>query len=346
VNLEALIKMIILQILGGILLAIIVIAGVIYLYYRLKFGKYLNHDTNQEPLFIHLVEDVSPDWLDNKNIIKKIKELEDLGFCRGKAYSIYEIDDVLLHVFFKDNITSVLYFHNIAGYWVDMVVEEKNGKEYTFSNAPMGSGMEHRPECKKMFDSTASIRSLYERIVNITKNQDIKFLSINENNFREYFELAYKKDISWKNRNGGISYEEFLKTEKEAPFTSSKKKIEEAFITTKEAELHQWNDAAIDEYCRSEGLKEEDSYDLEYKLIIVPYVTNAAAFIRYLESKDFLNNHQSEKLEKIYSNETDIYEIFEKINTLFSPELRAEYVKEIKFPLNIKIYRLSEGMCG
>ena len=120
----------------------------------------------------------------------------------------------------------------------------------------------------------------------------------------------------------------------------------EAFIATKEAELHQWNDAAIDEYCRSEGIKEEESYDLAYKLIIVPYVTNTSAFLRYLESKGFLNNHQSEKLEKIYLNETDIYEIFEKVNNLFSPELRAEYVKEVEFPLNIKIYRLSESMFG
>ena len=338
--------MVVLQILGGILLAIIVIAAIIYLYYRLKFGKYLHHDANQEPLFIHLVEDVSPDWLENKNTIKTVKELEDLGFCTGKAYSIYEIDDVLLQVFFKDHITSVLYFHNIAGLWVDMVVEEEDGKEYTFSNAPMGSGMEHRPECKKIFDSSASIRDLYENTVKITKHKDIAFLSINENSFREYFELAYKKDIAWKSRNGGISYEEFLKTEKEAPFTSSKKKIEEAFIATKEAELHQWHDAAIDEYCRSEGINEEDSYDLEYKLIIVPYVTNTSAFLRYLESKGFLNDHQSKKLKKTYLNETDIYEIFEKINSLFSPELRAEYIKEVEFPLNIKIYRLSESMLG
>ncbi len=43
-----------------------------------------------------------------------------------------------------------------------MVIDEIGGNEYTFSNAPMGSGMEYRPECEKVFDATASIRRLYE----------------------------------------------------------------------------------------------------------------------------------------------------------------------------------------
>ncbi len=132
----------------------------------------------------------------------------------------------------------------------------------------------------------------------------------------------------------------------EAPFSSSKKNIEEAFITTKESELHQWSDAAIEDYLKSEGIKEENIYDIEYKYFIVPYVTCASAFLRYLESRDFLNEAQSEKLRKLYSKESDMYLLFEKINNLFSPELRAELVKEVDFPLSIKIYQLSKEMCS
>lgn len=336
--------MIVLQILGGIFLAILMIVGVIYLYFRFKYGKYLNHDVQQEPLYIHLVEDVSPDWLEKPNINTAVKELEDIGFEAGKAYSIYEMDGYYFQAFFKNPIVSVLYWHDITGCWVDMVIDEIDGNEYTFSNAPMGSGMEYRPECKKVFDTTASIRSLYDAANKLSEKNGAKHADINSSNFRDYFESSYKKDIAWKNRNGGISYEEFLRAENEAPFTSSKKNIEEAFIATKESELHQWNDAAIVDYLKSEGIKEEDFYDFEHTLIIVPYVTNALAFLRYLESKDFLNENQLEKLGKLYSKESDMYLLFEKINSLFSPELRAELAKEVDFPLNIKIYRLSKEM--
>ncbi len=78
----------------------------------------------------------------------------------------------------------------------------------------------------------------------------------------------------------------------------------------------------------------------------MPYVTCASAFLRYLESRDFLNEAQSEKLRKLYSKESDMYLLFEKINNLFSPELRAELVKEVDFPLSIKIYQLSKEMCS
>ena len=143
--------MIILQILGGIVVAVLLFFLVVYIYNRIKYGKYLDLDTNQEPLAIHLNEELSPEWLEYNQPQQAIQELGELGFATGKPYSIFEMSGYQLHSFFKDSIVAVVYWHDVIGCWVDMVAEEVNGKEFTFSNAPMGSGIDTRPECEKKF---------------------------------------------------------------------------------------------------------------------------------------------------------------------------------------------------
>lgn len=214
-----------LQILGGVVVSIVLIVILIYFYFQIKFGKYLHVDpnANQTPLHIHLNEDFSPDWLNRPDVKKVSGELKELEFTAGKSYFIYEMDGYLLQVFFKSPVVAVMYWHDVAGCWVDMVFDQIDGIEYTFSNAPMGGGMAERPECIKVFNVKARVSDLYNEINEIITTSDHDFVEVNEDNIRCYFEAAFKKDIAWKNRNGGISYEEFIVTEKEAPFRSKKK---------------------------------------------------------------------------------------------------------------------------
>ena len=79
-------------------------------------------------------------------------------------------------------------------------------------------------------------------------------------------------------------------------------------------------------------------------MLAVPFATNAVAFLRYLCQQGFITDAQQEKLLKVYSNETDITGLFDKLNSLLSPELRANFVKDIDYPLPIKLYKLSDAM--
>jgi len=336
-----------LQVVGGFVLAIVLILVSIYIFFKIKFGKYLNYDAdeNQTPLHIHLNEDVSPDWL-NKSAVKKVsKELDSLGFISGKSYFIYEMEGYFLKAYIKGTIVVVMYWHEITGCWVDMVVEEIDGMEYTVSNAPMGGQMSERPDCIKTFNSKATITDLNNDINFIVDKSSKHFVKINADNFREYFEDAFKKDISWKNRNGGISYEEFIATEKnEVPFRNSKKNIEEAFIVIKESELYQWHEAALEEYRVNNDITDDDFYSLVDQMLIVPFLTNATAFIRYLSSQCFIEEHQEKSLIKEYASETDIMMLFDKLNEFLSPELRAKHIADVAYPLPVRLYKMSEKM--
>jgi len=333
-----------LQIVGGFIIAVILLGVAVFIYFKIKFGKYLGADTDQPPLYIHLNEDIDPDWLNAPAVKKTAKELSELGFTPGKPYFIHEMDGYQLQAFYKAPVVAVMYWHDVAGCWVDMVIEEIDGIEYTASNAPMGGEMSERPECVKAFDAKAKVVDLSNNIEAIIKESNKSFVEVNSENFRSYFESAFKKDIAWKNRKGGISYEEFIATEKEVSFNNSKEVIEEAFIDTKESELHQWHDAALKEYRDKENIEEDDFYDIEHRMLIVPFKSNGKAFIRYLSNYCFVNERQEEPLAKVYGNETDMQKLFNKVNDLLSPDLRASFVMDIDYPLPIKLYKLSDKM--
>ena len=112
-----------LQVIGSLVLGIIVIMLGIYLYMRIKLGKYANVDSSKDmsPLTIHLNEEIMPDWISKKNAIAIEKELIDLGFIPDKSYTIVEMDGMQLRSYFNTPYTAVMYTHPIAGLWVDMV---------------------------------------------------------------------------------------------------------------------------------------------------------------------------------------------------------------------------------
>ncbi len=332
-----------LQIIGGIFVVIIGLIAAIFIFFKLKFGKYMNANTDQPPLHIHLNEDISPDWL-NKPAAKKVsEELTDAGFVAGKPYLIHEMEGYLLQAFFKKPAVAVMYWHDVAGCWVDVSVEEVDGKEYTASNAPMFAETP-RTECEKKVDKDASVADLCKDMDSIISSSEKDFVECNEENFREYFETAFKKDITWKNRNGGVSYAEFKSIENDAPFNVKESVSDEAFVEVKEAELYQWHDAALEEYKSIEGIKDDDFYDIAEKLIIVPFTTNATAFIRYLSNNYFVDEKQEESLIKVFAEESNIDILFNKMNDLLSPDLRASFVMDVEYPLPIRIYKLCDKM--
>ena len=142
--------MIILQIIGGIVVFLIIVAVCIYFFFKFKFGKYLDIDSsvNHSPLSIHINEEMFPQWLEDNKTIDLISEIENHGFQKSKSYSIPEMEDVQLLSFFKESYTAVLYKHEAVGLWIDLFAISEDGPEITVTDMPLGSGIDNRPEMK------------------------------------------------------------------------------------------------------------------------------------------------------------------------------------------------------
>ncbi len=336
--------MLFLQVIGGIVVGILVLIILFYLFIRIKFGKFLNADTNPEPLIIHLNKDINPEWVQDRQPAQIIENLKSLGFVEGDAYLIKEMDGVQLVSMHQGPICAVVYQHPVAGNWVDVVLNEIDGMEYTVSNAPLGAAIDAPEYCHKVMDPALTPQEIFQQIIDLKNQSQKDFVAINEGNFRAFFEDAYKKDMAWRIRKGGISFEEFLGTSDEASFKTSDKNIRGAFIQMKEDDLYHWQEAALEHYRKANDIDTDQFYEESYRLIMVPFTTAAEAFINYLEGQDFINEDQAEKYKQKHRDETDIYTLFETINGHLSPELRAEFITEQDFPLPLKIYKAKEEM--
>ena len=167
------------------------------------------------------------------------------------------------------------------------------------------------------------------------------FIKIGADNFRAYFENAYKKDMTYKSAKGGVTYDEFINTGSESGITLSSAKTQAAFVDHKYDELQQWHDAALSEYIESLNLEdhqENDFYDT-YQYFIVPFTTNPSSFVRYLDGQLFLDE-KSEDLENVFKDEKDIKQLFAKLNNSKSEILRAELVTTLDFPLKLDLYKI------
>ncbi len=331
-----------LQVIGSLVLGIVIILLGIYLYIRIKLGKYANVDTSKDmtPLRIHLNEEIKPDWIGKKHAQKIEKELIDLGFTPDKTYTVVEMDGIQLKAFFNTPYTAVLYTHPIAGLWVDIVGDTENGTEYTVSNAPMGGEMDTHPNAKKYWEKEFTVSELYTKLKEVVGSQSIK--ALDSSSFRDYFENAYKREMQWKNKNGGVSFDEFMRVVENDPKNYTDKEIMEAFHETKRKELLKWHDGAIEEYGNKESIPKNDCYEIFEYMFIVPSKSDPIGFIRYLADIYYLNDEQAKKLEEKYSDnmDIDIRTLFNEINKGFSTELRAVKKSDIDYPIDIEIYEI------
>jgi len=328
-----------LQILGSIVLVIILVIVGGYAYIRIRLGKYADMDMEKDmtPLFVHLNEDIAPKWVEKKDAIHIEQELISLGFTASKAYDVVGIEDMELKAFLYAPYIAVMYHHPVVGVWIDIVATLESAYDYTVSNAPMGGEMDSPPHTEKYFIKEASALELFDKIKLLVGTESCKDLSLVD--FREYFEEEYKKETRWKNKNGGISYEEFLRVVENDPKNYSDKEIALAFRESKRKELTRWHNGAMEEYKNQKDISQNDFYDMEYELFIVPSQTDSLAFIEYLASCYMIEDEDIEKFEKVYQEETNIPLLFETINEQLSPDLRAVKVASVDYPIDIDIYR-------
>ncbi len=320
-----------LQYVGGFIIAIIIILFIGYLYLKIKFGKLLGVDPDNVPMMVHLNEDlVTPQWLEKPKSIKLIKQLENLGFVRGKPYRILEMHGVSLFSLFNNGYTAVVYTHPVVGLWTDIVFETKDEYHYTATNAPMGGEINTSPKDIKISDPSASVEKLYSLISEQT--QDKQAILVNNDNFRVFFENAYKREMSWKASQGGITREEFSEIGKNAKIKITESNSEKAFIDTKLQELEDWNEYGIVEFYKDNG---EDEYN--GNVFIVPETSYPCAFIHYMEQQEMIEDEQVDELCQMLKDKS-ISKIFETINNSLSSELRANKIGKITYPVKADVY--------
>lgn len=330
-----------LQIVGGIVVGIIALIVLVYAYFRIRYGKYIDYlENDTEPLQIHLNEDFSPEWRDKGNAARHIAELKSCGFEMGKAYSVVEMDGVKVQSLFKPPFTATVWIHPMVDAWVDMSFVARDLElEIDVTTAPLGETINYRPEVKKIYRQDGRVAELLE--IARTEAGDIPGKLINDSNFREFAEDSYRKDMSWRCKQGGLSYEEFVATAEAGSKKYNESQIKEAFIETKVRELHRWHEAAMQRVQELDKSFMESVYEDGKEIFVVPRDGNVEAYIRYIGDFGIIGEEQAESLVEAFSGQTDLQMVVRRIFEGISADLRPKKLRDIDFPIVGELYEMS-----
>lgn len=264
-----------LALIGG--LAVLVI--VVWMFWR-KIKKALRGGL--PPSSIELQMDPNPDWLDKPEVRAQSDALEAAGFARGHAYTIEKMPDVKLLSFCHPatHAFACVYDHGVAGVWTDVCANVADGREFTVSNAPMGSELETRPETVKTYRKDAPAGELVAMLHQ--QLQGLAAVRVGLENFAAEFAAAYGRDMAWRNTRG-ISESEVRKiAENHFDGKLTEEQLQEAFIQAKSDEIGNWAAEGIESFCKTSSLSVAEWRRYENDTFIFSGRFHPAGFLHYL----------------------------------------------------------------
>lgn len=300
-------------------------------------------DIPQSPPYkIHLNEDLNPEWVESEETIEIVERLAQLGFEKGKGYTIKEMEGVQLMPFFhpKEGIVSVLYDHPLAGIWIDFHLEYEDNTTLTVSNAPSGGELDNPPYATKIFKKTDNIYELYNTLKEFIEDKPIRY--IDQSEFRENMEADYERNMQWRYQKGGVSTEEVKRLALEAGIEMDEADFQEGLKRIKTNELLSWHAECLKTFFRESGMDSSTRDNMEDYLFIVSDLMEPEYFFDYLiDYMDFSDSqyHQFMAMAKDAESSSGL---FQKINDSLSKELRAVHAGSVSTPINADIYRAPE----
>ena len=174
----------------------------------------------------------------------------------------------------------------------------------------------------------APVEELWQRL--LAECEGMSPSVINPENFRDFFEKAYQKDMAFIANKGGVTRAEFMRVYRNNPVDISDENLEAAFLETKLQEIEQWHEAVFSAH-------EVEDYEREETYFIVPETAYVRAFLQYLADYDVIPDAAVSPLGDKYLN-TPVPQIFAEINKGFSEKLRANHVTVVELPLKASVF--------
>jgi hypothetical protein len=205
-----------LQILGFLCLAFIVLILLLIVAWQVLKRKLRSALSNladdlgdmkytQVPPRLHLKRQERVEWLNPAPVDSLAASIRPLGFQEAGTFLTEEMDYLrlraLVHV--EDRTYAVVYEHDKAGVWMDFFSEYEDGRTVTYSTAPQGGEIAHRPTSIKVLDKEADPADLYQRFV--TERPEGVLIPVSVDAFPAVFQAGYARDIDWRNSRGGSS---------------------------------------------------------------------------------------------------------------------------------------------
>lgn len=203
-----------LQIIGFLFLLFLVLIVGAFLVIRWKLKQFvkglegLATDSFVTPSRIRLVPEANLVWKDPTGARALLDDFRTLGFAEAGTFLVPELSALRLHALSKldDAAYAVVYEHDQAGVWIDIVTRYQDGTSVTYSTARQGGELDQRPGHSCTRDPEASPSALFRRFLAERPRRPMETVGPDE--FVERFEQHYADSMDWRNARGGPTEEE------------------------------------------------------------------------------------------------------------------------------------------
>ncbi|RMH70251.1 MAG: hypothetical protein D6675_09980 [Gemmatimonadetes bacterium] len=327
----------ILKILGILFLVLVIVAGGIIWWLRRKwieFKRLMDASAIFFPTTIRLLRDHDPSWLYEDGISDLIDELEQIGFNRGNAYQVRELDDLYLCEFIHptEHVLAVLYTHEVSGSWLEMKVNYASGRQLLVANTPEDQQRDYPPYRQTYFLSGAGVAELWQGIQDHLEEEERREWS--HEAFPTVFEATYRQDATWRNQRGGISKAE-VRRRAYAQGIKNDDHIQQVFEKAKLEELLRWHEACINQLAAETTLPVAEWHRYGGRFLIVGEVINARSFIDYAsEYLEFSNEETARYWEQAETVSTPV--LFEMMRK--STPYKIDFIGALDTPIRVDVY--------
>ncbi len=334
----------ILAVLGGFFLFMVVLiaAAIFFLFRKLKTIRNQLEEslTAGPPLKIHLNEDLNQDWIGAPVPSRFLRDLEEIGFQRGKAYTVAETPELsLISLFNTDpSVCAVVYAHQNAGYWVDLIVQYEDDTLLSVSNLQKGGTFDHPPNHERVLKKDARPAELCRLALEHLKPKPI--VDITDNNFREIYEQNFQRDMAWRAKRKGFPVEGMNGIAQESAININETQFREAMMGIKLNEIRRWHNEAISIFLNETDSKEYDDANEYGNLFIVSDFMQREAMIDYLDGFLDFSEEQANAFKDLCPKYDLPSELFDWINNSLPEESRAEWIGSVAAPAPADIYRI------
>lgn len=208
-----------LQVLGAIFLTLVLLVVGAFFYIRGRIRRGLKEFAEgleelaeigdaETPVRIHLRRRELLEWNDAATVEEQAAALRGLGFQDAGRYEVPEIAALRLEALTQPetSVYGVVYEHDRAGIWIDLVSRYEDGTSVTYASTGQGGGLDQRPGHSVTRHDGMPAAELYRRLLAERPGRPLS--AVSEAAFPRAFEQAYADSIDWRNSRGGPTDEE------------------------------------------------------------------------------------------------------------------------------------------
>jgi hypothetical protein len=203
------------QVLGIVCFTAVLLVGLLFgalLLFRKKLKNALEGLSDlkymETPNRLHLRPETELEWKDAAAVAGHVEALTAAGFQSIGLFGTEELDYLRIHALCHEEqrTYAVVYEHDKAGVWVDLVTRYEDGTSLTYATTGEGAGLDQRPGHGITRVAGAEPVALYQRMLNERPQRPMKPVSAAD--FRPSFEAAFAEEMDWRNSRGGPTEEE------------------------------------------------------------------------------------------------------------------------------------------